>query len=63
MNHQMGLKRTLAISKVCDTYDATAKDDKNSALGTEKEEDWPSEEQTIFSDLTKKSCQFTSAST
>jgi Neuraminidase (sialidase) len=40
-----------------------AKDDKNSAQETEKEEDSPSEEQTIFSDLTKKSCQFTSAST
>ena len=29
-----------------------AKDDKNSAQETEKEEDSPSEEQTIFSDFT-----------
>ena len=63
MNHQMGLKLTLAISKqeilwcligtkVRDAYDAMIKDDKNSVQGTEKEEDWPSEEQTIFSDFT-----------
>ena len=50
----MGLKLTLAFSKVRDAYDATVTDDKNSALGTEKEEDLPNEEQTVFSDLTKK---------
>jgi hypothetical protein len=64
MNHQMGLKLTLAISKqeilrcligtkVRAAYDATVKDDKNSAQGTEKEEDSLSEEQNILSDLTK----------
>ncbi len=50
MNHEIGLKLTLAISKqqisrcligtkVRGTYDATVKDNKNSAQGTEKEED------------------------
>ena len=64
MNHQMGLKLTLAISKqeilwcligtkLRDAYNAMIKDDKNSAQGTEQEEDSPSEEQTIFSNLTK----------
>jgi hypothetical protein len=52
----MGWESTLAISKVCDAYDATVKDDKNSALGTEKEEDLPSKEQTIFSDLSVHIC-------
>jgi hypothetical protein len=64
MNHQIGLKLILAISKqqifrcligtkVRGAHDATVKDYKNSAQGTEKEEDSPGEEQTIFSDLTK----------
>jgi hypothetical protein len=45
--------RCLIGTKVRDAYDATVKDDKNSVQGTEKEEDSTSEEQTIFSDLTK----------
>jgi hypothetical protein len=66
MSHQMGLKLTLAIlkqevhqcligTKVSNAYDATVKDDENSAQGTEKDEDLPSEEQTIFSNLKKGS--------
>jgi hypothetical protein len=59
MNHQMGLKLTLAISKqkilrclICtkvrDAYDAaTVQDDENSAQRTEKEED-PAERGTNY---------------